>query len=214
VGDRLTFSACVRIRADPARVFALASDPPRKGALNPNVQVIRIEVEGGGPVREGSIIYHRLQKGQRLFEYRSRCLRMIPPLLFESRAETDPPFEVRVTVEPTAEGCLLTQQETIEVTPELLDSLEPVPGRAESFQEAMGLVAFLPGLRSLASEVRRRQRESLTRRLTAELTAWLGAIRAHFEAGEIGSGARGPERYETSTPLGESAEPDRRWSQS
>jgi hypothetical protein len=177
-------------------VFALVTDPPRKGALNPNVQVIRIEVEGGGPVREGSIIYHRLQKGQRLFEYRSRCLRMIPSMLFESRAETEPPFEVKVVVEPTPEGCLLTQQESLEVTPALLDSLEPVPGGAGPLQEAMGLLALLPGLRSLGSEVRRRQRESLTRRLTAELTAWLGAIRAHFEAGEVGSGTPGPERYE------------------
>jgi hypothetical protein len=69
----LTFSASVWIHAEPARVFALISDPPRKAALNPNAQVIRVEQESEG--------------------------------LFESRAETDPPFEVRVTVGPAPEGC-------------------------------------------------------------------------------------------------------------
>lgn len=181
---RLTFSASVRVRAKPATVFALVSDPPRKAALNPNVQVIRVAHEGEGPVREGSVFYHRLQRGQRIFEYRSRCLRMVPPRLFESRAETDPPFEVRVTVEPAGEGCRLTQQETLEVTPGLLDALEPVAAGGGTLGDVLGVLAFFPGLRVLGSEVRRGQRERLARRLTAELQAWLEAIKAHLEAAE------------------------------
>lgn len=190
MADLLTFSASVQVRAEPAVVFALVSDPPRKAALNPNVQVIRVEHEGDGPVAEGSIFYHRLQKGQRIFEYRSRCLRIVRPRLFESRAETDPPFEVRVTVEPTPEGCRLTQEEMLEVTPELLDALEPVSAGGQAFREAVGLLALFPGLRLLAAEFRRRQRERLASRLTAELEAWLDAIRAHVEAG--GSRAESP----------------------
>ena len=178
----LTFSASVWIRAEPARVFALISDPPSKAALNPNAQVIRVEQETAGPVREGSVFYHRLQKGQRIFEYRSRCLRMVPPTLFESQAETDPPFEVRVTVEPTPEGCRLTQQETLEVGPELLDALEPVSAEGQAVRDVLGLLAFFPGLAPLGSEVRRGQRERVAQRFTGELQAWLEAIKAHLEA--------------------------------
>jgi hypothetical protein len=183
VADLLTFSASVQVRAEAAAVFALMSDPPRKAVLNPNVQVIRVEHEGNGPVGEGSIFTHRLQKGQRIFEYRSRCLRIVRPRLFESRAETDPPFQVRVTVEPTPERCRLTQEEMLEVTPELLDALEPVSAGGQAFREAVGLLALFPGLRPLAAELRRRQRARLVRKLTGELEAWLDAIRAHVEAG-------------------------------
>jgi hypothetical protein len=180
----LTFSASVWIRAEPARVFALISDPPRKASLNPNVQVIRVEQESEGPVRPGSVFYHRLQRGQRIFDYRSRCVRIVPPRLFESRAETDPPFEVTVTVEPSPEGCRLTQREILEVGPELLDALEPVSAGGRPFGDVMGLLAFFPGLGSLGSEVRRGQRERVGRRLTAELQAWLDAIKRHLESEE------------------------------
>ena len=180
----LTFSASVVVRAEPARVFALISDPPRKAALNPNVQVIRVEQESEGPVREGSVFYHRLQKGQRIFEYRSRCLRMVPPAHVESRAETDPPFEVRVTVEPTPEGCRLTQRETLEVGPELLDALEPVSAGGQAVRDVLGVLAFFPGLGSLGSEVRRGQRERVAQRLTGELQDWLQAIKRHLESEE------------------------------
>jgi hypothetical protein len=180
--DRLTISTTVQVRAAPAQVFALMSDLPRKAALNPNVRVIRVEPEGAGPVREGSVVYHRLQRGQQIFEYRSRCLRIVPPALLETRAETDPPFEVRVTVEPTLEGCRLTQQETIWVTPSLLDAWEPMPARGRTLRDVLALLALFPGTRQLGAELRQHQRERLARRLTAELRTWLEAIRAHLEA--------------------------------
>jgi len=173
----------VEVRAGPARVFALVSDPARKAALNPNVQVIRVELEGEGPVAEGSRFYHRLQRGQRIFEYRSRVVRMVPPRLFESRGETDPPFEVRVTVEPAPGGCRLTQQETLEVAPELLDALEPVSVGGRAVREMAGWLAFLPGPRQFGAHLRGLQRDRLARRLTRELEAWLVAIKAHLEAG-------------------------------
>jgi len=179
--DVLRLSASVEIRAGPERVFALVSDPPRKAALNPNVQVIRVEMEGEGPVGEGSRFYHRLQRGQRIFEYRSRVIRVVPPRLFESRAETDPPFEVRVTVEPAPEGCRFTQQETLEVAPELLDALEPVSVGGRTVRDMAGWLTFFPGPRQFGLYLRSLQRDRLARRLTRELEAWLDAIKAHLE---------------------------------
>jgi len=186
--ERLTFSASVQVRTAPAEVFALVSDLRRKARLNPTVQVIRVELEGDEPVREGSVFYHRFQKGTRIIEYRSRCVRCVPPRLFESRGETDPPFGVTVTVEPTSGGCRLTQEETVEVPPELLDALHPASTEGRTFRDVAELLALLPGVRQLGSEVRAHQREQLARRLTRELQAWLDAIKAHLEA----QGANGP----------------------
>jgi hypothetical protein len=102
---RLTFSASVQIRAAAADAFALVSDLRRKARLNPNIEVIRVELEGEEPVREGSMFAHRFRKGPRIVEYRSRYVRFVPRWLFVSRGETDPPSEVGVTVEPTPAGC-------------------------------------------------------------------------------------------------------------
>jgi hypothetical protein len=181
-GERLIFSATVEIKATPAAVFAVVSDLRRKAQLNPNIQVIRVELEGGEPVREGSVFYHRFHKGTRILEYRSRCVRLVAPSLFESRSETDPPFAVRVTVDQTAAGCRLIQQEEVEVTPELLDAFEPAPTKLRSFREILFLFALFPSMRPLGSEIRAFQRERVIRKLTSELQAWLDDIRAHLEA--------------------------------
>lgn len=180
--ERLTLSAKVEIRAEAAEVFAVVSDLRRKARLNPNIQVIRVELEGDEPVREGSVFYHRFQKGKRIMEYRSRCVRFAPPWLFESRSETDPPFRVRVTVEPTPAGCRLTQEEVVEVTPELLDALEPAPTKVRTFRDIVELLALFPSVRPLGSELVALQRERVVRKLTAELRSWLDAIRGHLEA--------------------------------
>src|SRR5499433_2485034 len=180
--ERLIFSATVEIKAEPAEVFAVVSDLRRKAQLNPNIQVIRVELEGEEPVREGSVFYHRFQRGMRILEYRSRCVRLVPPRLFESRSETDPPFEVRVTVDPTARGCRVTQQEEIEVTPELLDAFELAPTKLRGFRDIIFLFALFPSVRPLGSEIGTFQRERVIRKLTSELQVWLDAIRAHLEA--------------------------------
>lgn len=68
----------VEIAAPPSAVFALVSDPLAKARLNPFVQVIRIEREDPGPLCEGRITFLRLQKGTRIFEYRTRCRALEP----------------------------------------------------------------------------------------------------------------------------------------
>ena len=88
----------VEIGAPPSAVFALVSDPLAKAKLNPFTQVIRIEREDHGPLRQGSVTFFRLQKGTRIFEYRMRCVRLEPGRLIESRAELPNLFTVRVEV--------------------------------------------------------------------------------------------------------------------
>ncbi|MBI4635590.1 MAG: SRPBCC family protein [Candidatus Rokubacteria bacterium] len=178
----MTFSASVDIRADAAEVFPLVSDLRRKARLNPGIEVIRIELLGGEPVREGSVFRHRFAKGGRIIEYRSRCVWCVPPRLFETRGETDPPFEVHVTVEPTPAGCRLTQRETVAIPPELLDVLDTGPAPARTFRDIVRLLPLFPSARHLGSELWALQRERVARRLSGELETWLDAIRAHAEA--------------------------------
>ena len=182
--ERLTFSATVEIRADTAEVFALVSDLRRKARLNPNIQVIRVELEGEEPLREGSVFYHRFHRGTRIMEYRSRCVRLVPPRLFESRSETNPPFEVRVTVDPTSVGCRLMQEEQVEATPELLDAFEPAPSSMRTLPDIVKLLALFPSARPLGCELRVLQRERVVAILSGELKSWLDAIRAHLEGKE------------------------------
>lgn len=181
--DRLTFSASLQVRAPTAEVFTLVSDLRRKALLNPNIRVIRVELEGGEPVREGSVFYHRFQRGQRILEYRTRCMRCVPPRLFETRGLADSLFEVRVTVEPLPEGSRLTQEETVEVTSEVLDALDPAPVGGRTFGDVMKLLMLFPSARPLGAELRAHQRERVARRLAGELESWLEAIRQHLEAG-------------------------------
>ena len=163
----------------------IASDLRRKARLNPNIEVIRIDLEGDEPVREGSVFRHRFVKGGRIIEYRSRCVRCVPPRLFVSRGETDPPFEVRVTVEPTPAGCRLTQQEALEVPAEALDALDAGPARARTFGDVLRLLALFPSARPLSSELRALQRLGVQGQLARELSVWLEAIRAHLEGAVV-----------------------------
>ena len=162
--------------------------------------MIRIELEGGEPVREGSVFRHRFAKRGRIIEYRSRCVRCVPPRLFETRGEAEPPFEVRVTVEAGSGGCRLTQRETLEVPAEALDALDAAPAPSGTFRDALRLLALFPGARPLGSELRALQRARVQGQLARELSVWLEAIRAHLEDAGAGLG-RGAVR----TGKGESA---------
>lgn len=181
MAEHVAFSASVEILARVEETFALVSDLRRKALLNPNIRVIRVELEGGGPIGEGSVFHHRFRRREGVVEYRSRVVRWEPPYRLETRSETDPPFEVRVTVEPTPAGCRLTQAEQVEVRPELLDALEPPPGGGGVLQEMLRMLPLFPSGRRLGSELRALQRERLSRRLRGELGAWLEAIRVHLE---------------------------------
>jgi hypothetical protein len=179
----LRVAAAVEIIAPAGRVFALVSDPLAKARLNPFVQVIRIEREDPEPLREGSITFYRLQKGTRIFEYRTRCLRLKPDRLLESQAELPTLFRVRVDVEPIPGGSRLTQREECEVTLTMLDRL-PVSRRAERAWKTIKLVSFVvPSLaRETFAVILQERAEAFRLVMERELRGWLQAIKRHLEA--------------------------------
>jgi hypothetical protein len=174
----------VEIAAPSSRVFALVSDPLAKAMLNPYTQVIRIEREEPGPIREGSVTFYRLHKGTRIFEYRTRCVRLEPDRLVETRADLPSLSMVRVEVEPLPGGSRLTQREECEITAAMLDGL-PVPRRAEHAWRAIKMLGLLaPSLaRETYAVILRERADALRVVMERELMGWLQAIKSHLEPG-------------------------------
>jgi hypothetical protein len=173
----------VEVAAPPSAVFALVSDPLAKAKLNPFIQVIRIEREDLGPLRQGSVTFFRLQKGMRIFEYRMRCVRLEPGRLIESKAELPNLFTVRVEVESVPGGSRLAQSEECEVSPQMLEGL-PVTRRAEHAWRLMKtLYFFLPelALETFAAIFHERA-DSLRASMQRELREWLQAVKQHLES--------------------------------
>jgi hypothetical protein len=175
----------VEIAAPPGAVFALVSDPLAKVTLNPFIQVIRIEREDSGPLRQGSVAFLRLQKGTRIFEYRSRYCCVEPDRLLESQAELSTLLRVRVEVEPVPGGTRLTQREECEITLDMLEGL-PVPRRAERAWQAIKLLSLvMPALaRETYAVILRERADALRVVMQRELRAWLHAIKEHVESGK------------------------------
>ncbi len=167
------------------RVFALISDAEAKTRLNPFVQVIRVERETPGPLREGSVTYFRLQKGRRIYEHRSQCRRLEPDRLLEAQAILPTLYRVRVQLEPIQTGTRLTQEEECEVTPAMLEGL-PVSRRAERAWRTVKLLRFIvPALgREAHTLILRERAETLRLSLRRELWSWLHAVKLRLESSQ------------------------------
>ncbi|MBI3016239.1 MAG: SRPBCC family protein [Candidatus Tectomicrobia bacterium] len=184
----------VEIAAPPSAVFALVSDPLAKARLNPFVQVIRIEREDPGPLCEGRITFLRLQKGTRIFEYRTRCRALEPDRLLENQAELPTLFRVRVELEPIPGGTRLTQREECEVRVEMLEGL-PVPRRAERAWQTIKILGLvLPVLaRETYALILKERTDTLRETMGRELQVWLQAIKQHLESPGRGVSTPQPE---------------------
>lgn len=173
-------SRSIHINAPVKRVFALAADPLARSRLNPGATPIRVEVEGGGPLRAGSRVHFRLQVGDHIADYHAEVREFVPNRRIVSLAHAHIPFEVSLETEPHEGGTLLTQTETFEPTEEMLESELPEPGRR----------ALLPLLRPVllllypdyAARLRREEEARLAQRLGERLDRWLAAIRDALEA--------------------------------
>jgi hypothetical protein len=172
----------VDIAAAPSAVFALASDAEAKARLNPAVHVIRIERETPGPLREGSVTFFRVQKGKRIFEYRTRCRQFEADRLLENQADLPTLFRVRVELQAIPGGTRFTQQEECEITVDMLEGL-PVSRRAERWWKTVKILhLMLPAFAREAYAVILRERaEALRVVLQNELATWLQAVKRHVE---------------------------------
>lgn len=173
-------SRSIHINAPVERVFALAADPLARSRLNPDATPIRVEVEGGGPLRAGSRVHFRLQIGDHIADYHAEVREFIPNRRIVSVAQAHISFEVSLKTEPHEGGTLLTQTESFEPSEEMLQNELP----------QQGLGALLPVLRPVllllypdyAGRMRREEEARLAQRLGERLERWLAAIRDALEA--------------------------------
>ncbi len=169
----------VLIEAPLARVFALVTDPAARARLNPDATPIETEVEGGGPLKVGSICHFRVVYGQRVLDYRMRVTEFVANRRVVSVSDTAVPFETRVELEPENGGTRLTQTERFEPSDEMLNRALPETksGALLRLIYRLLLIEHPDGAVSL----RERQEQALMDSLGARLGAWLAAIKRHLE---------------------------------
>jgi len=168
----------VLIRADPGLVFRLVADLPRKARLDPGITVLDVAQETEGPLGVGSVFHYRTVVAGRIAEYRSRCVAFDPGRLIETVSDSTPPFRVRVTVETTAGGTRLTQEERFALPPNRIPLPRPGERLGHLLLRLLGEThSLVQAPQSIAEE--EREMEAMLRPCLAR---WLAAIKHHLEA--------------------------------
>jgi len=172
-------SRSVYIEAPVERVFAFMADPAARTRLNPQISAGSAEIEGGGPLRVGSICHFRFFVRGRPVEYRSRVHELEPLRRIVSLAEAAVPFEVCIETEPDGSGTRLTQTERFEPTDAMLDDAIPDAHSNAVVKLAQRLYLFFDTDKAL--ELRQQQEKILADRLETNMDTWLTAIKRHLE---------------------------------
>ncbi len=168
----------VEIGADADEVFALVPDVARKARLDPSVAVLDVVQETEGPVGIDTTFHYRLVIEGKLTDYRSRCVAFTPGRMMETVSDSDPPFTVRVSVDPLADGALLTQRESF-----ALQQLRiPLP-KADGWRGR--LLRLLFGSREAIgqdSSIVEAEEARMRAKLQPRLLSWLQAIKEELES--------------------------------
>lgn len=174
-------SRSIHVNAPVERVFALMADPAARSALSPHARPIRVEIEGGAPLRAGSVCHFRLQTGKHIVDYRTRVREFIPKRLIVSVSDTAVPFEIHLETRPEGDGTRLTQTEQFEPTDEMLRQALPPTLTNLVLERICWLLPFLDP--DYAARLRREREEIMAERLGENLERWLAAIKRQLEAG-------------------------------
>ncbi len=173
----LRIQASVDIQVEPAAVFALVTDVARKARLEPNASALAVGQETEGPVDVGTVFHYRLAIEGKIADYRTRCVAFKPGRMMETVSDSDPPFRIRVTVEPVPGGARLTQEESFSL-PVLRVPVPRAggwPGRLLRF--VFGKEDFIvQDPESVAEE-----EAQMVAKLEPRLAEWLNAIKTHLE---------------------------------
>ncbi len=175
----IVVSRDIHINAPVERVFALMADPAVKARLNPHDTPLRVEIEGDGHPRLGSVCHFRLQSGGRIVDYRTRVHEFEPNRLIVSVSDSAVPFEIRVETIAETGGTRLIQTECFEPTEEMLCRTLPETPANAVMEKIYRLLPFLDP--EYAARVRRGREEMLVQKLGENLERWLVAIKQHLE---------------------------------
>jgi ligand-binding SRPBCC domain-containing protein len=174
-------SHSIHVNAPVERVFALMSDPAARSALSPSTRPIRVEIEGGAPLKLGSVCHFRLQAANRILDYHTRVVEFEALRRIVSVSDSAVPFTVRIEMEPEAGGTRLTQTERFEPTDAHLDEALAKTATNLVLRLAYRMLVFMDF--DSARRLREQQEETLARQLEPSMERWLAAIKARLEAG-------------------------------
>ncbi len=173
-------SRSIRINAPVERVFALMADPAARSELSPNTRPIRVEIDGGGPLKAGSVCHFRMQARNRILDYRTRVEEFEPLRRIVSVSDSAVPFTIRIETEPHEGGTRLTQTETFEPTDAMLE--ESLPRSATNLVLRLAYRIMLLLDLDSARRLREQQEDALARTLEPNMERWLSAIKERLEA--------------------------------
>ena len=175
----ITLSRSVLVDAPIERVFALIADARARAALSPHTKVVRVDVEGGGTLRAGSVCRFVLKRGAQKIEYRMRVTEFKTNERIVSVAETTVPFTVRIETRAEGGGTRLTQTESFEPTEGMLrDALSESESRS-LMRVVSRMLLWMDS--DAALRLRARQEEQLRELLERRLDDWLRAIKVALE---------------------------------
>lgn len=173
----VSVKASVDIQADPAAVFDLMTDVPRKAKLDRSVHVIGIARETPGPIREGTVFHYRLVIEGKIADYRNTVTAFEAGRLMVTRSDSNPQFEITIEVEPIAGGARVIQEERFTLRAMAM----PIP-------TAQGIFGgFLRLLFGGAEKIEQNpddlaaEEHELAAALQPRLEDWLQAIKKHLE---------------------------------
>ena len=168
----------IDIKAEPAQVFALVTDVARKAEIDPNTRVLGVSQETESPVGLGTVFHYRLVIEGKIADYHSTCTAFESGRMIETVSDSQPPFKIRVTVEPTTDGCRLTQEESFSLPVIRVPVPQARGWLGNCFRLLFGDKEFL----MQGPEVVTREEARIQQRLQTRLARWLAAIKASIEA--------------------------------
>lgn len=167
----------VNIQASPEEVFTLVSDARRCGELNPRIEVINISNEPAGQLDEGTIIHYRIVIEGKMTEYNSKVVAFEPDRLLETQTDTDPVVNIRISIEPIADGVCLEQELTSNVTRQETAQLA-LPGW---FSKLMGRLEKETDGAEYGEALYKQQEKTMQAQLQVQLDEWLAVVKKHLE---------------------------------
>ena len=176
----IVVSRSIHIRAPVERVFALMADPVARSALSPHTHPLAVRIEGGGPLRAGSVCHFRLQMNDRILDYRMRVREFVSNQRIVSISDSEVPFEITLETMADRDGTRLTQTERFEPTEEMLrQALQQTPSSA-AMEKIYQWLPFLDP--EYATRVHSGREQMLAQQLEGNMEQWLTAIKQHLEA--------------------------------
>ena len=175
----IVVSRSIHVRAPVERVFALMADPVARSALSPYARPLLVEIEGGGPLRTGSVCHFRLQLNDRILDYRMHVRELVPNQRIVSISDSEVPFEIALEITADRDGTRLTQTERFEPTEEMLrQALRQTPSSA-AMEKIYQWLPFLDP--EYATRVHHGREQMLAQQLGGNMEQWLAAIKQHLE---------------------------------